>query len=101
MSWIDNSFFAPESLLDDRGRRIMWAWIFDYDPAVGRIHAIIDAVLARAATRAEFVDAFARGHSAQTRRWLHEAFKDDPKERAAKEKERLFLEMMLKQMINQ
>ncbi len=29
MSWADNSFFAPESLLDDRGRRIMWAWIFD------------------------------------------------------------------------
>ena len=29
MSWVDNAFFAPESLLDDRGRRIMWAWIFD------------------------------------------------------------------------
>lgn len=29
MSWVDNTFFAPESLLDDRGRRIMWAWIFD------------------------------------------------------------------------
>jgi beta-fructofuranosidase len=26
---VDNSYFAPESLLDDRGRRIMWAWIFD------------------------------------------------------------------------
>jgi beta-fructofuranosidase len=29
MSWIDNDYFAPESLLDDKGRRIMWAWIFD------------------------------------------------------------------------
>ena len=29
MSWVDNSFFAPESLEDDKGRRIMWAWIFD------------------------------------------------------------------------
>lgn len=29
MSWVDNSFFAPESLLDDRGRRIMWAWTKD------------------------------------------------------------------------
>jgi beta-fructofuranosidase len=29
ISWVDNSYFAPESLLDDRGRRIMWAWIFD------------------------------------------------------------------------
>ena len=30
MSWIDNSFFAPESLLDDSGRRIMWAWLLDF-----------------------------------------------------------------------
>lgn len=29
MSWQDNAFFAPESLVDDKGRRIMWAWIFD------------------------------------------------------------------------
>lgn len=29
MSWVDHSFFAPESLVDDKGRRIMWAWIFD------------------------------------------------------------------------
>ncbi|MXX61996.1 MAG: hypothetical protein F4112_04275 [Holophagales bacterium] len=34
MSWVDNSFFAPESLLDDRGRRIMWAWILD-EPLFG------------------------------------------------------------------
>jgi len=29
MSWVDNRYFAPESLLDDKGRRIMWAWIRD------------------------------------------------------------------------
>jgi beta-fructofuranosidase len=29
MSWVDNSFFAPESLEDDTGRRIMWAWLLD------------------------------------------------------------------------
>ncbi len=29
MSWVDNGFFAPESLLDDKGRRIMWAWARD------------------------------------------------------------------------
>ena len=29
MSWVDNAFFAPESLLDPQGRRIMWAWVFD------------------------------------------------------------------------
>ncbi|MCY3623321.1 MAG: GH32 C-terminal domain-containing protein [Gammaproteobacteria bacterium] len=34
MSWVDNSFFAPESLVDDKGRRIMWAWIMD-EPQFG------------------------------------------------------------------
>ena len=34
MSWVDNSFFAPESLVDDEGRRIMWAWIMD-EPEFG------------------------------------------------------------------
>jgi beta-fructofuranosidase len=29
LSWVDGAFFAPESLLDDQGRRIMWAWIRD------------------------------------------------------------------------
>ena len=29
MSWVDRSFFAPESLQDDQGRRIMWAWLLD------------------------------------------------------------------------
>ena len=34
MSWVDHSFFAPESLVDDKGRRIMWAWILD-EPRFG------------------------------------------------------------------
>ena len=34
MSWVDNSFFAPESLVDAKGRRIMWAWILD-EPEFG------------------------------------------------------------------
>ncbi|MEA1952459.1 MAG: GH32 C-terminal domain-containing protein, partial [Planctomycetota bacterium] len=29
MSWVDHTYFAPESLLDGQGRRIMWAWLFD------------------------------------------------------------------------
>ena len=38
MSWVDNAFFAPESLADATGRRIMWAWLFDgRRPAVRRI----------------------------------------------------------------
>lgn len=29
MSWVDNTYFAPESLTAPDGRRILWAWIFD------------------------------------------------------------------------
>jgi beta-fructofuranosidase len=29
MSWVDNTFFAPEALIDGRGRQIMWAWLTD------------------------------------------------------------------------
>ena len=32
MSWNDNAYFAPEALVDDQGRQIMWAWIFDDRP---------------------------------------------------------------------
>lgn len=31
MSWKDPTFFAPEALIDGRGRQIMWAWLGD-DP---------------------------------------------------------------------
>ncbi len=33
MTWVDNSYFAPEALVDDKGRQIMWSWIFDDRPA--------------------------------------------------------------------
>ncbi len=26
-SWADNTFFAPEALIDDRNRQIMWCWL--------------------------------------------------------------------------
>jgi len=29
MTWVDNEYFAPESLADAAGRRIMWTWVFD------------------------------------------------------------------------
>lgn len=32
MSWVDNAYFAPEALVDDKGRQIMWSWIFDDRP---------------------------------------------------------------------
>ena len=32
MSWNDNGFFAPEALIDKKGRQIMWSWILDDRP---------------------------------------------------------------------
>lgn len=29
MTWADNTFFAPEALVDGQGRQIMWAWLLD------------------------------------------------------------------------
>lgn len=29
MSYKDNAFFAPEALIDDKNRHIMWAWLLD------------------------------------------------------------------------
>lgn len=29
MSWGDNTYFAPEALVDAKGRQIMWAWLMD------------------------------------------------------------------------
>jgi beta-fructofuranosidase len=29
MTWVDNTYFAPEALVDDRGRQIMWSWLLD------------------------------------------------------------------------
>jgi beta-fructofuranosidase len=32
MTWVDSTFFAPEALVDQRGRQIMWAWLVDNPP---------------------------------------------------------------------
>ena len=29
MTWMDNTYFAPEVLIDGKGRQIMWAWLTD------------------------------------------------------------------------
>jgi beta-fructofuranosidase len=29
MTWVDNTYFAPEALVDGKGRQIMWAWLTD------------------------------------------------------------------------
>ena len=32
MTWVDNTYFAPEALVDGRGRQIMWTWLLDNPP---------------------------------------------------------------------
>ena len=32
MTWVDNTYFAPEALIDGHGRQIMWAWLTDNPP---------------------------------------------------------------------
>lgn len=32
MTWQDNAYFAPEAMVDDKGRQIMWTWMFDDRP---------------------------------------------------------------------
>lgn len=32
MTWKDNAYFAPETMVDGKGRQIMWSWIFDDRP---------------------------------------------------------------------
>ncbi len=29
MTWVDNTYFAPEALVDGKGRQIMWSWLTD------------------------------------------------------------------------
>ena len=29
MTWVDNTYFAPEALIDGQGRQIMWSWLTD------------------------------------------------------------------------
>ncbi|MDP6523073.1 MAG: GH32 C-terminal domain-containing protein [Kiritimatiellia bacterium] len=29
MTWVDNTFFAPEALIDGKGRQIAWSWLTD------------------------------------------------------------------------
>ena len=41
MSWVDNTFFAPEALIDGSGRQIMWAWLTD-NPAPEHADALQD-----------------------------------------------------------
>jgi formylglycine-generating enzyme required for sulfatase activity len=63
--------------------RSRWAWIFDYDPAVVRLHTIIRVLVSTFPARREFAEAFAPRQLPQTRKLLREALAEDPNEQRA------------------
>ena len=63
--------------------RSQWAWLFDYDPTVIRIHHVLRAVVKRAATREDFVAAFTDKRAAATRAAIEEEWKSLPEEERA------------------
>jgi len=63
--------------------RSRWAWIFDYDPQVVRIHTLLHILIARAETPVEMVDAFKSRNFKQTRQWIREALAEDEDEQKA------------------
>ena len=38
MSWIGGQLSAPESLIDDRGRNIMFGWMADFRPGAAALY---------------------------------------------------------------
>jgi formylglycine-generating enzyme required for sulfatase activity len=64
--------------------RSQWAWLFDYDPTVTRLHHVLRAVVKRAPTREAFVEAFTDKHAAETRAAIQQEWASLPAaERAA------------------
>lgn len=61
--------------------RSRWAWLFDYDPAVVRVHHMIQVVLSRAESPEEFVAAFGPRARRRTRKWIAESLASQPAER--------------------
>jgi formylglycine-generating enzyme required for sulfatase activity len=60
--------------------RSRWAWIFDYDPTVVRLHYILRAVVLSAETPQEFVEAFSEPRIQGTREIVKAATQDRPEE---------------------
>ena len=60
-----------------------WAWLFDYDPTVVRLHSIIDTLVVANETPEQFVASFMLNAAKKTRAELKEAFKTDTEEAEA------------------
>ena len=57
-----------------------WVWLFDYDPAIVRLHAVLKAFIVASPTRADFVALFDKARDADVRALLERAFSDAPGE---------------------
>jgi len=60
-----------------------WAWLFDYDPLVVRLHYIIRAIVLDSESPAEFVAAFTEERAAKTRALIAKSLAATPAERDA------------------
>ncbi|MEM6533169.1 MAG: SUMF1/EgtB/PvdO family nonheme iron enzyme [Myxococcota bacterium] len=84
--YIENLGGAYAGLGADQGydfiatARSQWAWLFDYDPTVVRVHGIIHSILPHAETRRDFVAAWTKPNLRRTRGWIREALTGTPDE---------------------
>ncbi|WP_309890358.1 SUMF1/EgtB/PvdO family nonheme iron enzyme [Archangium sp.] len=60
--------------------RSQWAWVFDYDPTVIRLHHVLRAVVKRAAKREDFVAAFTDKRAAATRTAIEQEWASLPED---------------------
>ncbi len=60
--------------------RSEWAWLFDYDPEVVRVHQVLRAVILNARDPESFLDAFLPENIGRTKRWVRRSLRDRPKE---------------------
>lgn len=78
--------------------RSRWAWLFDYDPAVVRLHYVLRAVVLSAETPQAFVEAFSAGRFKETRDIIVKSFDDAvfPGSQALEQSERKVTESTFK-----
>ena len=63
--------------------RSQWAWLFDYDPAVVRLHYIIRAIVLAKDSPEAFVKAFDKDQASEPRALIERSLGDNPAEREA------------------
>jgi hypothetical protein len=62
-----------------------WAWLFDYDPTVVKLHWVLRAMILDSANRDAFIEHFQPKNLKQGMAVLEEAYKDHPEKNAFKE----------------